>query len=46
MFHIDQIFSLDQSQYVDIFQSIDVPVLFIIGALDQYTTAKDVRVLA
>jgi rhamnosyltransferase subunit A len=46
MFHIDQIFSLDQSPYVDIFQSIEIPVLFLNGALDQYTTAKDVRVLA
>jgi rhamnosyltransferase subunit A len=46
MFHIDQIFSLDQNRYVDIFQSIEIPVLFINGALDQYTTTKDVRVLA
>jgi rhamnosyltransferase subunit A len=46
MFHVDQIFSLDQSQYVDIFQSIDIPVLFLNGALDQYTTTKDVRTLA
>jgi rhamnosyltransferase subunit A len=46
MFHIDQIFSLDQNRYLDIFQSIEIPVLFINGALDQYTTTKDVRVLA
>jgi rhamnosyltransferase subunit A len=46
MFHIDQIFSLDQSQYVDVFQSIEIPVMFINGALDQYTTTEDVRVLA
>jgi rhamnosyltransferase subunit A len=46
MFHIDQVFSLDQSQYVDMFQSIEIPVLFINGALDQYTTTPDVRVLA
>jgi rhamnosyltransferase subunit A len=46
MFHIDQIFALDQSEYVDRFQSIDIPVLFLNGALDQYTTTKDVRTLA
>lgn len=46
MFHIDQIFSLDQSQYVDSFRSIDVPVLFINGALDEYTTIQDVQLLA
>jgi rhamnosyltransferase subunit A len=40
MFHIDQVFSLDQSQYVDM--SIEIPVLFINGALDQYTTTQDV----
>jgi rhamnosyltransferase subunit A len=46
MFHIDQIFELDQSQYVDIFTAIEVPVLFINGALDEYTTTQDVRSLA
>jgi len=46
MFHIDQIFELDQSQYVDRFRAIDVPVLFVNGELDQYTTTKDVRLLA
>jgi rhamnosyltransferase subunit A len=46
MFHIDQIFELDQSQYVDRFAAIEVPVLFINGALDEYTTTKDVRALA
>jgi rhamnosyltransferase subunit A len=46
MFHIDQIFALDQSNYVDDFAAIDVPVLFINGALDEYTTAEDVRSLA
>jgi len=45
MFHIDQIFGLDQSQYVDIFRAIEVPVLFINGALDEYTTTEDVRSL-
>ncbi|HEY4049450.1 MAG TPA: alpha/beta hydrolase [Acidobacteriaceae bacterium] len=46
MFHFDQIFALDQSKYVDIFQSIGIPVLFIHGALDEYTTTEDVRALA
>jgi pimeloyl-ACP methyl ester carboxylesterase len=46
MFHIDQIFELDQSKYVDHFRAIDVPVLFVNGALDEYTTTDDVRSLA
>jgi len=46
MFHIDQIFELDHRQYVSRFSAIDVPVLFINGALDEYTTTKDVRALA
>lgn len=46
MFHIDQIFDLDQSKYVDQFAAIDVPVLFVNGALDEYTTPEDVRSLA
>jgi pimeloyl-ACP methyl ester carboxylesterase len=46
MFHIDQIFELDQSQYVNRFAAIKVPVLFINGALDEYTTTEDVRSLA
>jgi pimeloyl-ACP methyl ester carboxylesterase len=46
MFHIDQIFELDQSQYVNCFAAINVPVLFINGALDEYTTTEDVRSIA
>lgn len=46
MFHIDQIFDLDQSQYVNRFREIDIPVLFINGALDEYTTTNDVSLLA
>ncbi len=46
LFHIDQIFALDHHQYIDIFRAIDVPVLFINGALDEYTTSEDVRILA
>lgn len=45
-FHIDQIFELDQNQYIDCFAAIDVPVLFVNGQLDEYTTTKDVRSLA
>lgn len=46
MFHIDQIFELDQSQYIDELAAIEVPVLFINGALDEYTTTEDVRSIA
>jgi pimeloyl-ACP methyl ester carboxylesterase len=46
MFHIDQIFELDHRNYVDHFAAIDVPVLFVNGALDEYTTTEDVRSLA
>ena len=46
MFHIDQIFELDQSKYVDHFTAIEIPVLFVNGALDEYTTTEDVRSLA
>ena len=44
-FHIDQIFALNRSHYVNRFQDIEVPVLFINGALDEYTTTEDVRSL-
>jgi rhamnosyltransferase subunit A len=46
MFHINQIFELVQSQYVDQFAAIEVPVLFINGEMDEYTTIEDVRSLA
>jgi pimeloyl-ACP methyl ester carboxylesterase len=46
MFHIDQIFALDQTQYVERFRAIDIPVLFVNGALDEYTTFRDVRSLS
>jgi len=46
MFHIDQIFALDAGGYVDRFACIDVPVLFVNGSLDEYTTVSDVRKLA
>jgi rhamnosyltransferase subunit A len=46
MFHIDQIFALNHNQYVNCFADIEVPVLFINGSLDEYTTTEDVRMLA
>jgi pimeloyl-ACP methyl ester carboxylesterase len=46
MFHINQIFELDQTKYVGQFAAIDIPVLFVNGALDEYTTTEDVRSLA
>lgn len=46
LFHINQIFELDHSQYVNCFAEIEVPVLFINGSLDEYTTTEDVRALA
>lgn len=46
LFHIDQIFQLDRTKYIDQFAAINVPVLFINGGLDEYTTAEDVRSLA
>jgi len=46
IFHIDQIFDLDKKQYMHQFSSIDVPVLFLNGELDEYTTPQDARTLA
>jgi len=46
IFHIDQIFDLDKKQYMNQFSSIDVPVLFLNGQLDEYTTPQDARTLA
>ncbi len=46
IFHIDQIFEFDKRQYMQQFASIDVPVLFLNGGLDEYTTADDARLLA
>jgi rhamnosyltransferase subunit A len=46
IFHINQIFEFDRQQYMQQFASIDVPVLFLNGGLDEYTTAEEVRVLA
>jgi pimeloyl-ACP methyl ester carboxylesterase len=46
IFHINQIFEFDQMQYMQHFSSIDIPVLFLNGELDEYTTAGDARLLA
>ena len=46
IFHINQIFDFDQEQYMHRFSSIDVPVLFMNGELDEYTTPQDARCLA
>ncbi|WP_263382386.1 alpha/beta fold hydrolase [Granulicella arctica] len=46
IFHINQIFDFDQRQYMQQFASIDVPVMFLNGELDEYTTATDVRQLS
>jgi rhamnosyltransferase subunit A len=46
IFHIDQIYELDKKQYMNQFSSIDVPVLFLNGQLDEYTTPQDARTLA
>jgi rhamnosyltransferase subunit A len=44
--HVEEIFELDRNQYVNRLTSIDAPVLFINGALDKYTTPKDVHSVA
>jgi rhamnosyltransferase subunit A len=46
IFHINQIFEFDKQQYMQQFGSIDVPVLFLNGGLDEYTTADDARLLS
>ena len=46
IFHINQIFAFDQQRYMQQFASIDIPVLFVNGELDEYTTANDARLLA
>jgi rhamnosyltransferase subunit A len=46
LFHIDQIFDLDREQYAYRLGDIEIPVLFVNGALDEYTTTEDVRSMA
>ena len=45
-FHIRQILQLDSANYVEKLSSIKVPLLFVNGELDEYTSAQDVRALA
>lgn len=42
-FHISQIRKLSANNYVESFARIQVPVLFVNGELDEYTTAEDAR---
>jgi rhamnosyltransferase subunit A len=46
IFHINQIFDFDRAQYMHQFASIDIPVLFLNGELDEYTTPQEARALA
>jgi rhamnosyltransferase subunit A len=45
-FHMQQIRQLDSMHYVSRFTSIRIPVLFINGELDEYTTASDIHQLS
>lgn len=44
-FHVDQILAIDPKRYVSQLHNINCRVKFINGALDEYTTAEDVRTL-
>jgi rhamnosyltransferase subunit A len=45
-FHIRQILQLDSANYVEKLSSIRIPLLFVNGELDEYTSAQDVRALS
>src|SRR5882757_1791775 len=45
-FHMQQIRQLDSQRYVNRFVGIKIPVLFVNGELDEYTTASDIRPLS
>jgi rhamnosyltransferase subunit A len=45
-FHVDQILALSPETYLDKLANIRCRVKFINGELDEYTTAKDIRMLA
>ncbi|WP_147464629.1 alpha/beta fold hydrolase, partial [Pseudomonas cannabina] len=45
-FHISQIRTLSASNYVERFSSIKIPVLFINGEKDEYTTVEDARMFS
>ncbi|PRY64110.1 rhamnosyltransferase subunit A [Vreelandella songnenensis] len=42
-FHIEQILSLDATDYEQLLGDINIPTLFVNGELDEYTTPEDVR---
>lgn len=42
-FHIGQISSLSFEDYVDVFKEVEVPVLFVNGDWDEYTSKEDVK---
>ncbi|MBW5801898.1 alpha/beta fold hydrolase [Halomonas elongata] len=42
-FHIGQVASLSFDDYVDVFKEVEVPVLFVNGDWDEYTSKEDVR---
>lgn len=44
-FHVDQILALDVNSYLENLKEIRVPVLFINGELDEYTSVADVRAM-
>jgi rhamnosyltransferase subunit A len=46
IFHIRQMRSLPVQEYLERMRRIDVPVLFINGGLDDYTTTEDIRSMA
>ncbi|MBD3896550.1 alpha/beta hydrolase [Halomonas sp. ML-15] len=41
-FHIEQILSLDDTDYERLLGNINIPTLFVNGALDEYTTPEDI----
>ncbi|MFM2481373.1 alpha/beta fold hydrolase [Celerinatantimonas sp. YJH-8] len=45
IFHIEQIMKLDHQDYVSMFDKIDIPLLFINGEKDEYTTLEDIKVM-
>jgi rhamnosyltransferase subunit A len=45
-FHIRQILKLDSANYVETLSAIRIPLLFVNGELDEYTSAQDVRALS
>lgn len=45
-FHIEQILSLNDTDYEKLLGNIEVPTLFVNGELDAYTTSEDVRDVA